>query len=112
MSGYNAEITAQESEPSEAQVTQRLYDAMKKEQRRARSFAEGIIAISQVELDMGTPSSTMYDQLQEIYLAYVDDATPGVEEGFVSEVLELRKQFRESEQGEYFDMEIFDLEGN
>ena len=104
MSGYNAEITAQENEPSDALVAQRLWERLQKSEKLNKQLAYYVIGNAETEAEMGSVCESTYDSLLDIYFIFEGDAE------MQSDVLVARKAMRQNEWGIEFRAEEFDLE--
>lgn len=104
MSGYNAEFTAQENEPSDALVAQRLWERLQKSEKLNKQLAYYVIGNAETEADMGSVCESTYDSLLDIYFIFEGDSE------MQNDVLVARKAMRQNEWGIEFRAEEFDLD--
>jgi hypothetical protein len=95
MSGYNAEVTAQENEPNDALVAQRLWEKLKKAENNARLMAELLIEVANAEADMASVSGTMFEALADVHDVFIDEL-PGI----AHDARVARKNMRQTEWGD------------
>jgi hypothetical protein len=95
MSGYTADFTAQENEPNDALVAQRLYEAMKRNEHTMRLMAELLISVADAEADMGSVSGTMFEALADVHDSFID-----VMPGIAHDARVARKNMRQTEWGD------------